>query len=101
MSENVFSRTVTIVNSQGLHLRPAKLFVELACKFDSQINVIKDDQRIDGKSILSILTLGAAQGAQVDLIAEGPDCQKAVDALAELVESGFPDDASVPKSPTE
>jgi phosphotransferase system HPr (HPr) family protein len=99
MSENSYSRTVTIVNSQGLHLRPAKLFVEVASKFRSQVEVIKDDLRIDGKSILSILTLGAAQGSQIRLAADGPDSHAAVDALAKLVESGFSDEACVLEGP--
>jgi phosphotransferase system HPr (HPr) family protein len=89
MPEIECSRTVTIVNSQGFHLRPAKLFVELASKFCSQIEVVKDDMRIDGKSILSILTLGAAQGAQIGLVAHGGDSREAIDALASLIESGF------------
>ena len=99
MSENSYARTVTIVNSQGLHLRPAKLFVEVASKFHSRIEVIKDDLRIDGKSILSILTLGAAQGSQICLAADGPDSQAAVDALARLVESGFSDEVVANHSP--
>ena len=94
MPETHCSRTVTLVNAQGFHLRPAKLFVELASKFCSQIEVIKDDMRIDGKSILSILTLGAPQGTQLSLLANGADSQAAVEALAALIESGF-NEASV------
>ena len=92
MSDTTYTRTVTIVNSPGLHLRPAKLFVELASRFDCRIELVKDDMRIDGKSILSILTLGAAQGAQVSLLGTGPDSQAAVNALAALIESGFPEE---------
>ncbi len=94
MPETQCSRTVRLVNAQGFHLRPAKLFVELASKFGSTIEVIKDDVRIDGKSILSILTLAAPQGALLSLVAQGADAQAAVDALATLIESGF-DEAQV------
>ena len=71
-------------------MRPAYLFAETAAKFDSKIEVIKDGIRIDGKSVLSILTLGAAQGSEVSVEATGPDAQDAVQALGELLNSGFP-----------
>ncbi len=98
MSDSTYTRTVTIVNSPGLHLRPAKLFVEMASTFRSRIELIKDDMRIDGKSILSILTLGAAQGTQVSLEGTGPDSQAAVEALAALIESGFPEESELGSS---
>jgi phosphotransferase system HPr (HPr) family protein len=98
MSESTYSRTVTIVNTPGLHLRPAKLFVEMASQFTSRIELVKDDMRIDGKSILSILTLGAAQGTQVSLLGTGPDCEAAIDALAALIESGFPEEQQLGSS---
>lgn len=71
-------------------MRPAYLFAEAAAKFSSQIELVKDDLRIDGKSVLSILTLGATQGTQMALEATGPDAVDAVKVLAELVASGFP-----------
>ncbi len=90
MSENKHSAMVKISNPQGLHMRPAYLFAEMAAKFRSRIEVVKDDIRIDGKSVLSILTLGAAQGTEVALEATGPDANDAVQALADLIASGFP-----------
>lgn len=101
MSETTYSRKVTIVNSPGLHLRPAKLFVEMATQYQSRIELIKDDMRIDGKSILAILTLGAAQGTEVSLEGTGPDSRQAVDALAVLIESGFPEETEIGFSPQE
>ena len=89
MAEPVYSRTVTIRNSQGFHLRPAGKFAEAAQKFQSKIELIKDDLRIDGKSALSIITLCAEQGSQVSLEGTGPDAETAVNALASFVESGF------------
>ncbi len=70
-------------------MRPAHLFAETAKKFDSQIDVIKDDMRIDGKSVLSILTLGAGPGTSISLEATGPDAEAAVNALVELINTGF------------
>lgn len=89
MSEQVASRCVRIVNPQGLHARPADLFVRTANQFTSRIEVSKDGRRVDGKSILSILTLVAEQGCELALEAQGPDAQEALAALAELVEQGF------------
>ena len=70
-------------------MRPAYMFAETAAKFDSRVEVSKDSVRIDGKSVLSILTLGAAQGSEVSIEATGNDARNAVDTLAELVTSGF------------
>ena len=71
-------------------MRPAYLFAETAAKFDSKIELIKDDIRIDGKSVLSILTLGATQGTQVHLEATGADAVSAIAALEGLLIAGFP-----------
>lgn len=74
-------------------MRPAYLFAETAAQFDSKIELIKDDIRIDGKSVLSILTLGAAQGTVICLEATGSDAQNAMEILEELLASGFPANA--------
>ena len=89
MPETTSRATVTINNPQGLHMRPAYMFAETASQFDSKIEVAKDSVRIDGKSVLSILTLGAAQGSEVSIEATGDDAQRAIDTLTELVASGF------------
>ena len=70
-------------------MRPAYMFAETASQFDSKIEVAKDSVKIDGKSVLSILTLGAAQGSEVSIEATGNDAQRAIDTLTNLVESGF------------
>lgn len=72
-------------------MRPAYLFAETAAKFKSGIELIKEDIRIDGKSVLSILTLGAAQGAQIMIEADGEDADAAVAELESLLRSGFPE----------
>jgi len=82
-------RSVVVHQPEGLHARPAELFVKVAIQFNSKIDVIKDNQRVDAKSILHVLTLAAVEGTQLDLEAEGPDAKEAIDALAELVDSNF------------
>ena len=92
MSDSTLSTTVKIQNALGLHMRPAYLLAETAAKFDSKIELIKDDLRIDGKSVLDILTLGAAQGAEVSVEATGPDASDAIETLQSLITSGFPEE---------
>ena len=89
MTEKKARRTVTVVNPQGLHARPVDMFVKLANQFESRIEVIKDSERVDGKSILSVLTLAAEQGTQLLLEATGHDAELALEALADMVQTGF------------
>ena len=91
MAQASASRTVVIGNPQGLHARPADLFVKLASRYESNIEVIKDGERVDGKSILAILTLAAVQGTQLRIEATGPDAEAALEALADLVLRNFED----------
>lgn len=83
------TRPVTVVNPQGFHARPAHLFVKLAMTFQAQVEILKGNEQINGKSILDLLTLGAGNGTTLTLRASGPDAQAAVEALAQLIEGGF------------
>jgi len=83
------SKPVTVVNPQGFHARPAHLFMKLAMSFQSQVEILKGNETINGKSILDLLTLGAGNGTTLTLRASGPDAQAAVEALAQLIEGGF------------
>lgn len=84
------SRRVTIVNEEGLHLRAASLFVQLARRFQSQVDVVKDHERADGKSTpLQLTALGAQLGEEVLLEAAGPDADEALAALAGLIAGRF------------
>ncbi|HEY4707700.1 MAG TPA: HPr family phosphocarrier protein [Thermodesulfobacteriota bacterium] len=85
-------KVFTIPNKLGLHARAASLFVQLSNKFASEILVRKNDQEVNGKSIMGILILAAAQGADITLLAEGPDAEEAVRALGELINTGFGED---------
>jgi len=82
-------RTFTIVNSLGLHARPAALVVQTANRFQSDIQIEKDGTQVNAKSIMGVLTLAASRGASVVLICEGDDAEKAMEALAKVIESGF------------
>jgi phosphocarrier protein HPr len=88
------SRSVTVVNQLGMHARAAAKFVHLATKFESRVLVARDSRQMDGKSIMGILLLAAACGSSVTISAEGPDEGAAVEALADLIRSGFGEDAA-------
>ena len=80
---------ITIINRAGIHARPAAVLVEAAKDFKSTIYFEKDNFRINGKSILGIMTLGAGYGNKLKIIAQGDDEKEAVAALVRLFESKF------------
>ena len=80
---------LVIKHEVGLHARPAALFVQTAKRFQSDIKVTVGDKTVDGKSILSVLTLGANQGASIRLSVDGVDEDKAIKTLTLLVENNF------------
>lgn len=84
-------KKIMIKNKQGLHARPAAMFVQIANKFDCDIVVKKGAQEVNGKSIMGILTLAANKGANILIRAEGPDSETAVIELEKLL-SGELDD---------
>lgn len=83
------TRTVTIPNRRGLHARAAAKFVTLAERFGASVDVLRDGQEVSARSIMGLMMLGAGQGAQIAIRAEGWDAKEALDALAGLVEAGF------------
>lgn len=85
-------KNVTILNKTGLHARPAALFVKEANKFKSNIQLKNDTKTANAKSIISVLSLGAAHGSTFKLVAEGPDEKEALDALTKLIDSKFGED---------
>lgn len=80
---------VKIVNKLGLHARPASLIVQTAMTFSSSIYIIKEDAKIDAKSIMGIMMLAAACGTELLLRAEGSDEDTALNKLVELFNNGF------------
>jgi phosphocarrier protein HPr len=90
MGEPIMARRrVEIVNTYGLHMRPANKFVGLASSFQSEVWVNHGETRANGKSILDMAGLAAECGATLDLEARGPDADEALSALADLVAAGF------------
>ena len=89
MAEPTAAKVVTIINPLGIHLRPADLFVKLACQFQSAVEIVKNSERFDGKSVLSMLTLAAVQGTELTIKVTGPDAEQTLSALVELVDQGF------------
>jgi phosphocarrier protein HPr len=85
--ENVeYEAELEIKNAEGLHMRPAMQFVDIANRFDSEINVSNGETNVDGKSIMQISMLAATCGTKLEIKAKGPDARDAINALRELVE---------------
>ena len=84
-------RTVTIVHAQGLHARPAAVFVQLAKRFRSRVTIKKGRKMVDGKSIMGLLTLAAKSGARVSIIVDGPDAREALDHLSHVLTESLPE----------
>lgn len=80
---------IKVINSLGIHARPASMIVQTAIKFKSQISIIKEGTTADAKSIMNVLMLGAECGTTVTVRANGPDEQDAVNAVAQLFEQKF------------
>lgn len=79
----------SIKNVLGIHARPAGLFVQTASKFNAQILVEKDGVSVDGKSIMEVMMLGAAQGSNITIKAKGEDADLALNELEKLIENKF------------
>jgi phosphocarrier protein len=82
-------KKLVIQNKTGLHARPAALFVQLANKFDSRIRVAKNEQEVNGKSIMEILMLAVAKGTEIRIMADGKDEEKALASLEGLINRKF------------
>lgn len=80
---------VTVKNRLGLHARPATAVADCAQQFKSAILLRRDDQEIDGKSIMQIMLLAATQGVVIEVVANGDDAEEACKALADLFDRGF------------
>lgn len=80
---------IIISNRLGLHARPASRFASLASEFESDIWLIKDNEAVNGKSILEVLTLASPRGSRLKIRVKGPDAPMALAALKALVADGF------------
>ena len=92
----VVEKKITIKNKQGLHARPAALFVQTANKFTSDIIVQKGKQEVNGKSIMGIMMLAAGKGSRITIKANGEDAKEAVEELQGLLSDKI-DELNTPK----
>jgi phosphocarrier protein len=91
MSDDVqrCSGEVTIDNRNGLHARPAAMFVKISSRYRADVWVEKDGERVNGKSIMGLMMLAAGKGSKLSIHAEGADAEKAVAEIKNLVETRF------------
>lgn len=85
-------KEVEVQNKLGLHARPCSKFVRLASSFKAEIWVSKDDESVNGKSIMGLMMLAAGQGSKLQITAEGADAEEAIVALDKLVQQKFDED---------
>ena len=89
--QETLEKTFVIGSKLGLHARPAAIFVQTANRFESLVEVQKEDQKIDGKSIMGIMTLAAEMGSSITVRVTGKDAAASMEALTKLIESNFGD----------
>ena len=82
-------KEVVIMNKTGLHARPASKFVQIANNYRCEIYIEKDNTKVNAKSIMGVMTLGASKGTKITIIADGLEEEKALKALSDLIESKF------------
>ena len=82
-------KKITIKNRAGIHSRPAAMLVQTANQFSADVYIEKDSERINGKSIMGIITLGATYDSELNIVTEGADEDQALDALVGLFERKF------------
>ena len=82
-------RPITIINKLGLHARASAKLVATASQYDSVVKIARNGREVDAKNIMQVMMLAASQGTEVELVADGPDEQDAIDALAALINDYF------------
>ena len=85
-------KDVTIVNRLGLHARPAAMFVRISSRYRAEVWVSKEGEEVNGKSIMGLMMLAAGQGSKLHIRCEGPDADKAIKELEELIKAKFNED---------
>ncbi len=87
----MYSKDIVVQNQVGLHARPATFFIQKANEFKSSIWIIKEERKVNAKSLLGVLSLGITRGTEVTITADGVDETEAVDSLVGLISSNFID----------
>ncbi len=82
-------KEIVVTNQVGLHARPATFFTQKANEFKSGVWIEKDDRKVNAKSLLGVLSMGITEGTSIKIIADGDDETAAVEALCDLISSGF------------
>ncbi len=85
----MIKKSVTLTNPEGLHARPAALFVREANKYESNLEIESENRKVNGKSIIGIMSLGAFHGETITISANGSDAEEMVESLAKFLEKGF------------
>jgi phosphocarrier protein HPr len=85
-------KEIMIVNRLGLHARPAAMFVRIASRYRSEVWVEKEGEQINGKSIMGLMMLAAGQGSKLTIRCEGPDADKVLEELEDLIQKKFNED---------
>jgi phosphocarrier protein HPr len=85
-------KDIPIINRLGLHARPAAMFVRIASRYRSEVWVAKEGEEVNGKSIMGLMMLAAGQGSTLHIRCEGPDADKAMEELEELIKARFNED---------
>ena len=91
MSEPAATRTVLVTNRMGMHARPAAMIVRITNKFKSEVHVEKDDEQVNGKSIMGLMMLAAGRGEKIKVTTEGTDAEAAMADIEGLINGGFGD----------
>ena len=92
-TSRALAQQLTIVNRKGLHARASARFVRTGECFDASLHVIKDGQSVNGNSIMGLMMLGAGPGSTILVQASGKQAREALEAIVELVNNGFDEDA--------
>jgi len=87
--DNALERTLTVQNQMGIHARPAAMIVRVTNRFSSEVFFEKDDEQVNGKSIMGLMMLAAGQGSEIKTLATGSDAAECLDALEELFAGKF------------
>lgn len=90
--DKMIQKKLKIVNNLGLHARAAAKLVNCASRYGCKIDLIHNNRRVDGKSILGVMTLGASKGNELEIVLEGDEEQAALNAIEELVNNRFGED---------
>ena len=90
-AQKPLTKELVVQNKMGIHARPAAMIVRITNKFKADVFVEKDDEQVNGKSIMGLMMLAAGQGAKLKVTTEGGDAEAAIDELGRLIQAGFDD----------